>query len=246
MNESVLQEIGLTIGESKIYLALAKIGQTTTGPIAKESGVSASKVYKILDKLEVKGLIGKVIKGKITYYNASNPKQILHYIEDKEAMLQEKKLEAQKLVAQLLVQQNQHLENNASILQGFKAVTNAFTDIIDELKYGEKYKVLGATYNNIAGLEAFFTKHHKKRSDKKIKLFMLVNHDVNLVKTTATRSEIRRLPKELDQLMEIVLYKDKVLIVMWTSSPLAFLIQNKEANQSFNKYFETFWKNAKR
>ena len=246
MNESVLQEIGLTPGESKIYLALAKIGQTTTGPIAKESGVSASKVYKILDKLEVKGLIGKVVKGKITYYTASNPKQILHYIEDKEAMLQEKKLEAQKLVAQLLVQQNKHHENNASILQGFKAVTNAFTDIIDELKSGEEYKVLGATYNDIPGLRSFFYKHHKRRAEKKIKLLMLVNHDITLEKTTAGHSEIKKLPKELDQLMEIVTYKDKVLIVLWTESPIAFLIQNKEANHSFNKYFETFWKTAKK
>ena len=42
MDISILQEIGLTPGESKVYLALVKIGKTTTGPIAKESGVSAS------------------------------------------------------------------------------------------------------------------------------------------------------------------------------------------------------------
>ncbi len=245
MNESVLHEIGLTPGESKVYLALAKIGQTTTGPIAKESGVSASKVYKILDKLEVKGLIGKVVKGQITHYNASNPKQILHYIEDKEAMLQEKKLEAQKLIAQLLVQQNQHHENNASILQGFKAVTNAFRDMLDELKSGETYRVIGATYNDIPGLRPFFYKHHKRRTEKKIKLQMLVNHDVILEKTTAGYSTIKKLSKELSQLMQIVLYKDKVIIVLWTESPIAFLIQSKEANHSFNKYFETFWKTAK-
>ena len=37
MNEQLLEEIGLTKGEIKVYLTLLKIGETTTGKIIEEA-----------------------------------------------------------------------------------------------------------------------------------------------------------------------------------------------------------------
>lgn len=45
--------------------------------------------------------------------------------------------------------------------------------------------------------------------------------------------------------MEIVFYKNKSLIVLWTENPVAFLIQNKEVTNSFKSYFNMLWKLAK-
>ena len=60
MNSKILEKFGLTEGESKVYLALLKIGKSTIGDIVKEANVSNSKVYDILDRLNKKGLIGIV------------------------------------------------------------------------------------------------------------------------------------------------------------------------------------------
>ena len=57
MDERLLQDIGLTNGESKVYLALLNLGETKTGELAKKSQVSSSKIYKILDRLEKKGIV---------------------------------------------------------------------------------------------------------------------------------------------------------------------------------------------
>ena len=40
MKPETLERIGLTQGESRTYLALLGLGQTTTGPIVEKSGVS--------------------------------------------------------------------------------------------------------------------------------------------------------------------------------------------------------------
>ena len=56
MNLKILEEIGLTKGEIKVYLTLLKIGNTTSGRIINESGVSRSKVYDVLERLKQKGL----------------------------------------------------------------------------------------------------------------------------------------------------------------------------------------------
>ena len=52
MDVKLLHDIGLTDGETKVYLALISLGTTKTGPLASKAGVSSSKVYKILDRLE--------------------------------------------------------------------------------------------------------------------------------------------------------------------------------------------------
>ena len=62
----LLEKIGLTKGESKVYLALLRIGKSNIGPIIKEAKVSNSKVYDILDRLAQKGLVGVAIE-KVTY-----------------------------------------------------------------------------------------------------------------------------------------------------------------------------------
>ena len=248
MDTKILEDIGLTEGETKVYLALLRMGATKTGPLAKEAQVSSSKVYKILDRLIKKGLAGHVTKGKIKYFTAMEPKRVLEYIEEREKTLQEKKDLIKKIIPQLELEQKlAGKKTEAAIYDGFKAVTNFFRGIIDELKPGEEYKVLGATYGDIPGLRAFFHNHHQKRAAKKIKLRMLANHDVkeSIEKTTYKNAEIRFLPQYLITPMEIVFYKNRVFIVLWTKSPVGFLLENEEAVKSFRAYFDTFWNIAK-
>src|SRR3990167_7271842 len=101
MDTKILEDIGLTEGETKVYLALLRLGATKTGPLAKEARVSSSKVYKILDRLIQKGLAGYVTRGQTKYFTALEPKRILEYMEQKEQMLKEKKELVKKLVPQL-------------------------------------------------------------------------------------------------------------------------------------------------
>ena len=72
MDARILEEIGLTAGERKTYLALLKLGLSSTGPIAKLAQVSRSKLYSILDKLEKKGLASHIEDRKSTRLNSSH------------------------------------------------------------------------------------------------------------------------------------------------------------------------------
>jgi len=56
MDHSQLKAIGLTEGEIRVYLALLDSGLTTTGIVIKQSNITGSKVYNILDRLIEKGL----------------------------------------------------------------------------------------------------------------------------------------------------------------------------------------------
>ena len=77
MDAIKLQKIGLTAGESKVYMALLKIGSSTTGPIVDEAKVSRSKVYHIIERLMSKGLVTSIVKTKTKYFQAADPHKLL-------------------------------------------------------------------------------------------------------------------------------------------------------------------------
>jgi sugar-specific transcriptional regulator TrmB len=106
MEPGTLEKIGLTQGESKVYLALLRLGSTKTGPLAKESGVSSSKVYKILDRLTTKGLAGYVVKGKVKYFTPMEPGTIIRYLEEEERKIAERKSYLKSVLPEL---ERQHL-----------------------------------------------------------------------------------------------------------------------------------------
>lgn len=248
MNSKTLEEIGLTSGETRVYLALVSLGATKTGPLAKKAEVSSSKVYKILDRLIRKGLVGHVLKGKIKYFQALEPRRLLDYLSQKEKELKQKRCSIEKILPQLELQKKiGEQKTEAIIYDGFRAVTNFFLNMVDELNPGETYYVIGGGYGETPALRSFFQQHHQRRAKKKIKVKMLANHNerITLVKTTYLCSEIKFLPEYLITNMEIVFYKNKSFIILWTKSPLGFLIINEEAAKSFKKYFNTFWKIAK-
>ncbi len=57
----VLTSLGLTILEAKVYLALVKLGETSAKTISKASKVSQPDVYRVLTKLENRGLTERII-----------------------------------------------------------------------------------------------------------------------------------------------------------------------------------------
>ena len=250
MDIKILGEIGLTPGEIKVYLALLKIGQSSTGAIAKESQVSRSKLYIILDKLAKKGLVGHFMKGEITYFYAMEPKRIIDYIEEKNRQLNQQKEHIQKMLPELELRQKlAKPKAEVTLYEGLKAIKNFYLNILDELHSGETYYVISATYGeNRPGVKEFFENYHKQRAKKKIKVRMLANHDVKkmLVESTFINSEIKFLPQYLVSNMIIVFYKTKSFIFFLSDEPIGLLIENEEVTKGFKSYFDTFWKIAKK
>jgi len=248
MDNRLLREIGLTEGEARVYLALLRLGASKTGPLVKAAGVSSSKVYKILDRLENKGLAGHMLKGNVRHFAATKPRRILDYLDEEEGRLGHRRAVAERMLPELERQQGSATgKAEATAYDGFKAVTNFFRSMLDELSPGDSYGVIGAGYGKVPGLREFFLAHHRRRAKKGIRLRMLANHDVKgtLVPTTSLNSEIRYLPQYLMTNAQILFYRDKVFIAVWTREPKGFLLESEEAVKNFRGYFNVLWKIAK-
>ena len=86
-----MKELGLNKSESNVYLKLLETGSCKAGRLAKETGFNRTTVYKALEKLIEKGLVGFVVKENRRYFQASDPRNLLNNIEKEEEKLKRKK-----------------------------------------------------------------------------------------------------------------------------------------------------------
>lgn len=248
MDKQILREIGLSEGEIKVYLALLKLGEAKKTELAKQAGVSSSKVYEICGKLQTKGIVGTILKDNKKHFQAMNPSRLIDFFNEKTAKIDNQRKELEKAIP-FLENYSRTQENKAVLYEGLNAIKNFYRNILEELKKGEEYCVIGVNYgDNLAGVKEFFENYHGQRAKKGIKVKMLVNNDAKgiLVKTIHSKSEVRYLPQYLMSNMIILFYKDKSFIFFLAKDAIGLLIENKEVTDGFRSYFDAFWKLAKK
>jgi len=146
MNTLLLEKLGLTQGEVKVYLALNKLGESSIGSIGKGSKVSKSKIYDILDRLIEKGLVGYITKNGTKYFAANNPNMLLDYVEKKEHELGMTKKEVISDILPRLVRERNSSPGKrvAEIYEGFHGIKTIREELMTQFKPNDTLLVLGA------------------------------------------------------------------------------------------------------
>ncbi len=106
--KKTLEKIGLTEGESKVYLALLQIGQSTAGPIVEKSGISNSKSYIILSKLEKKGLVSEILVDGVKEFIPTNPQRLIEILNEKKDEIDDLKKSVENSLPYFNVLQSMH------------------------------------------------------------------------------------------------------------------------------------------
>lgn len=238
MDTSILEDIGLTGAEIKVFLTLLELGSSTAGKVVEKSGLQNAVVHRAFHSLAEKGLITYVIEGKVKHYQTIEPKLLLEFIEEKKARLEKllPELEAKREIAKK--------KPKATIFQGARGVKELFnlmleTESKEYIGYGGAQKsdeILG-TY--------FWEAFHKKRVRKKIKAKLLFHASLEwwgkrLKKLPLT--EVRFTEKEFEELTETVICGNRVGVIIWLDKPYGFLIEEELAAKSYRKFFELLWK----
>ena len=249
MDETLLEKLGLTKGEIKVYLALNELGEVTVGPIGKESKVSKSKIYDILDKLIEKGLVGYIVKDGTKYFIANNPNMILEYIDRKEQGLQKTKEEMKEIIPQLMIKRTgtKNLPI-AEIYSGWHGITAIRDELMAKYKSGETFLTMGCPKAANDILEPYFLKFHERRQKNKVGMRIIYNADARVygkIRTKMQNTQVRYLPEQFPSPHWIDIFSDTVMFVLVLKSPIAFVVRDKELTSGFKSYFEIMWKNSK-
>ena len=239
MDITILEDIGLTPAEIKIYLALLELGTTTAGPILQRTGLQNSVVHMTLNKLVEKGLVSFIKEGKVNHYQAADPKHIIEFIN-------EKKERFEQIMPELLLKQQSSPEKSEIItFRGIRGIKELLLELLDA--GGNEHHTIGSAKESLMLGDAFWISYHNKRASKGIKAKLIFNDslkewcDVNKYPFT----EYKFTNIGFEPLTETIIRNNKIGIIIWTEKPLGILIQNKIAAESYDKFFNLLWNGTK-
>ena len=247
--EQLLEDIGLTKNEIKIYLALLELGSTKTGALIKKTGIHTSKIYDGLERLSNKGLVTHVIIANTKHFKAVSPNRLLDFLNDKKSKIAEQEKQIQNILPELNLNQQLSVdETEAEIFQGWQGMETVYKMVRNVLKKGDINYVFGASKGeDEERVRNFFNKHAALLAKKKIKQKIIFNESargniqesLNHPKLTQIKHMENTTPAEIN------IWKDNVMVVILTKKPMVVLISNSKVADSFRKYFEMMWLIAK-
>ncbi|MEK6938524.1 MAG: helix-turn-helix domain-containing protein [Nanoarchaeota archaeon] len=243
----ILIDMGFTEGESKVYLALLTLGESKVGSIIKNSGISRSKVYDILEKLKSKKVVSKIEKMGLLYYQALPPQSLLNVVNDKEDKIKQEKEILQKVLPQFS-SLNPKQKLNVVIYEGFDGFKAMINRTIEELTSKDVYLAMGISETTEA-MRHYARKVYETQKIKKFKARSIFE-EKGVHKIEERRNpwhEIRVLPKGWETPSLFTIYGDTIGIHMGEEENIvSVVIINKQIAQSFKSTFEAMWKISKK
>ena len=245
MEPKIIEQLGLTKNEFKIYKILLKLGNSTTGPIMGELGISSSRTYASLNNLIKKGLVTYHTKNNIKYYQASNPESLLKISE-------ELTLNTSNLVKELkTIKQEEEPEESSIILEGFNGFKQAFEILLKECTKNDEVYTIGFSPLKFGfqTVRTYLKNVDKRRNKKKIPMKILLDtdlkHTIGKDREKEKYTKVKYLSKGYIVPTALSIFKDYVILWVWKEKITIFVIKNKDVNKSFRTYFEMLWSIAK-
>jgi|SRR5579872_1612740 len=249
MFQEILQSIGLSPNETKIYEAMLELGESSISDIAVKAKIHRRNAYDAVHRLIDKGLCFEILSGAKNNYSPVDPDKLRELLAEKQNQLQE--------VLPILAgkYREQKSPEEAYIYKGFEGLKNIWRLIV---RVGKDSHFVGAKAQWFdsrleASRKAFFNEANRR----KIKFYLLFDDEVKtklpgFAEKFPATAEYRFLPKEYSTNSVIQIIGDYVLTYTGISlgkmdeNTTFFVIHSKDLAESYRTWFWFLWQKSPR
>ena len=236
MLTSILQNIGLTQKEAKIYLAALEVGSSPVSKIAAKAKINRVTTYSIIEKLISKGMFNFMTRNKIKFYTATDPEILVNEYKRRSNDLLKVLPDLKRLHGDSSHPQIRYFEG----LDGIKAIyadtLNSKTEILNYCN-SKEIRNLWPGYDE---------EYVKERVKHRIHLRGIAPDDEYGFKVKnldpESNREIRLIAKEQYNFTnEINIYGNKVAIVSFKDELIGMIIESHEIANTQRAIFNMVW-----
>ncbi len=247
MYQQLLEDLGLSPNEAKIYETLVEKGESSVSDISVAAGVHRRNAYDALERLIDKGLCFQIFSTTENRFNAVHPDKLTEIIAEKEQKLGEALPILKKKFGERLAPEE------AYIYRGLEGQKNIWRDLI---RVGADNYVVGAKGGWFEPkLEANRIAFFKEANRKKIKFFQLFDYEIKVIdpdfpKNFPGNLQYRFLPKEYSTNSLIQVFGDYFVtysgleIKKLSEKTVFFIIKSKDLAESYRTWFWYMWKQS--
>lgn len=239
--ENILQRLGFSANEVKVYLAILSLEIVSAQNVAKEAGIPRTTAYAVLEALTRRGVVAKtVVRGKIRF-TAEAPEKLL-------ALLTEIRAEAERALPELAARYGKSERKPRIVFyEGPDAIQKVYDDTLAERpkeilewntdayfhahrsrvdsKYIEKRMHLGISAKRIAGAGSGWQEHRP--------------HDPRELSETVIVPKEQFWPD-----IEVNIYGRKVAFLNYAEN-MSIIIESKAIADAMRQAYELSWRGAK-
>lgn len=236
----MLQELGLTKNEIRVYEMLLSDGSSLAGKITQKTGIHRRNVYDCLERLLQKGLVGYIKENNRKAYTVTDPESL------RDRMAQQQRDLERALPAMLAAYAQQSEKRETLFFRGASGIKQVLQD---QISVGKEILVLATSVDPSAAVKHFFPKYQLLRKERSIPTRMLFDANDRAswtkLKQKLPLSRIRFLAGVNRSPLAQYVYGDAVALIVYGIDPIAIVIRQRDVAQGFRDNFETLWKQAK-
>lgn len=248
MYTEILQDLGLSPNEAKIYESLLGIGEASANTISIKTKINRSNVYDAMERLVEKGLASDIFSKGQKLYKAIHPRRLLELLKEKEAVVEK--------ILPLLEKQfeSEQEEEQAFFYRGIQGYKNYMFDILKEKK--TYYCVGGKGMWFDPRLQFFMPQFDRERQKSNIYFKHIFDAAMKgKVKEPLKfeKNEYRFLPKKYCSNLTFEFFSDYLVIYSGSGTygrlkenPTVFVLKSKDVAEGFKKLFAFMYEHCEK
>ncbi len=245
MYQELLQKLGLSLNESRVYEALLYLGESNVNKISIKSKVHRRNVYDSLNKLMEKGLASETfVKGE-KFFKPTNPERLKEIIKEKETALDFSLLDMKKIY------QSVQPEAEAYFFRGVEGFKNYLQLILEQKQ--TVYFIGAKAFWLDKRLQHYVTHFDRERKKLGIQFMHLFDYEVKEQKPEILKlvqGHYKFFPKEYSSATAVDIFGDYVVTFVGVKvgelyeEPLQFVLKSKLLAEGYRKFFQFMWDNC--
>ena len=236
-----LSSLGFSDKEARVYVGLLQGGEMSAIGVSKATELHRQFVYNALSSLKEKGLVIQIGTTR-SKWRAENPRKLIAIAEERESR-------ASKVSEQLLILAHA-VHQEFEVTEGSKAFRARILDTIRKIpRESTVFMICGEwkRYFSLAG-EMVHVEWDRIRIAKGVKFRIIgpesMKQSMNQAAATRALTEYRTLSGLEENLVNTVIYTDRVDFDIYGSPHITFSIKNPDVAKSQQKFFETLWQKS--
>ncbi len=249
MPTNILNKLGLSEKEAKVYLSALELGPRTVQAIAKKADITRTTAYGHIKSLIKRGLMNSNVRDKKTYFSAEPPENLSLLLEGRKKETAELCSDLQKLMPRLrLLFETTEERPRIKLFEGKEGLKSMVNDFMkSRFSSVEEFVPLDEAY-------AFSPPRkgdHRQKIDRKFRKIPMriiyTSKSEPVLETKKGLRERRFLPKEKFPFAgSVTIYGNKVALINQKTTVSGVIIENKEITEALRTMFNLAWETTEK